>query len=44
MKNESSLIIHPELGTPIMCGNSSGAGACPLGSVCLAVSNKKPLP
>ena len=42
MKNESSLIIHPELGTHIMCGNSSGAGACPLGSVCLAVSDKKP--
>ena len=38
MQNSSNIIIHEDLGYPIMCGNSSGAGACPLGSVCLAVS------
>ena len=39
MQNSSNIIIHEDLGYPIMCGNSSGAGACPLGSVCLAVSH-----
>ena len=38
MQNKSNIVIHEDLGYPIMCGNSSGAGACPLGTVCLAVS------
>ena len=38
MSNESSWIVHEDLGTYIMCGNATGAGACPLNAVCLPVS------
>ena len=27
--------VHPELDNYVMCGNSSGAGKCPLGTTCL---------
>lgn len=36
--NESNWLIHEELGTLIMCGNSTGAGKCPEGSLCMGVS------
>ena len=39
MSNESSWIVHKELGNRIMCGNNTGAGKCPEGSVCLAARN-----
>ena len=35
--NESNWIIHPELGNFIMCGNNTGAGACPEKTICIAV-------
>ena len=38
VSNETAWYISPELGTYIMCGNSSGAGKCPEGTTCLAVS------
>jgi hypothetical protein len=38
MSNGSSWVVHPELGQYIMCGNSTGAGACPIGTFCIAVS------
>ena len=33
--NDSSWYVHPELGTHLICGNSSGAGTCPEGTHCL---------
>jgi hypothetical protein len=33
--NESSWYVNPDTGTYIMCGNSSGAGKCPLGTTCI---------
>ena len=38
MSNSSNWIVHEELGNFIMCGNSTGAAACPEKTVCLAVS------
>ena len=35
VNNESSWYINPESDNYIMCGNTSGAGKCPLGTVCL---------
>merc|ERR1719264_2067717 len=35
VKNDSSWYVHPELGTHLICGNSSGAGNCPEGTHCL---------
>ena len=32
---ESSWYVTPDTGTYIMCGNSSGAGKCPLGTTCI---------
>ena len=39
MSNATNWMIHPELDNFIMCGNNTGAGACPEKTVCLAVSN-----
>ena len=39
--NESNFMISESTGQPIMCGNSSGAGACPEHSTCLKVHFEK---
>ena len=41
VRNESAWRHHDDLGTLIICGNSSGAGKCPEGSTCLQVRNPK---
>ena len=33
--NDTSWYVHPDLGTHLICGNSSGAGTCPEGTHCL---------
>ena len=38
MKNDTNFVVHEELGAYIICGNSTGAGKCPEGSICRAVS------
>ena len=35
--NESSWYVSPDTGQYVMCGNSSGAGKCPLGTTCIQV-------
>ena len=37
MSNETNFWVHEDLGSYIMCGNNTGAGKCPLGTVCMAV-------
>ena len=40
--NDSSWYVHPELGTHLICGNSSGAGTCPEGTHCLQGKGPNP--
>lgn len=37
--NSTNWYINPDTGKTIRCGNSSGAGACPLGTTCLSVGD-----
>ena len=37
--NETSWYVSPDTGQYVMCGNSSGAGKCPLGTTCIQVKN-----
>ena len=42
VRNETAWYVHPELDNYVMCGNSSGAGKCPLGTTCLQGKGPNP--